>query len=71
VVSLGSYPRQGKGKEVAIKLLSHHTVVWEDTWFTVYNFFTPPYGSMERYLVYCVFVMVALCNRADHYIFAL
>jgi len=27
---------------------------------------TPPYGSMEGYLV-----MVALCNRADHNIFML
>jgi len=26
----------------------------------------PPYGSMDGYLV-----MAALCNRADHYIFAL
>jgi len=30
-----------------------------------------PYGSMEEYLVYCVFFMAALYNRAGHYIFAL
>ena len=35
------------------------------------SFFIPPYGSMGGYLVYCVFVMAALCNRAGHYIFAL